>query len=82
MWCPSSIFTTARGGGLIRRMSMENPLWGAPRIHGELANGGDHKQVHRGNAWGMIPINEQGCAGLSPSSANRTQIIRHPWRTS
>src|SRR6201994_2958631 len=22
--------------GLIRRMNMENPLWGAPRIHGEL----------------------------------------------
>ena len=22
--------------GLVRRMSMENPLWGAPRIHGEL----------------------------------------------
>src|SRR5260370_21332337 len=22
--------------GLIRRMSVENPLWGAPRIHGEL----------------------------------------------
>src|SRR5215831_17855582 len=22
--------------GLIRRMSQENPLWGAPRIHGEL----------------------------------------------
>ena len=21
---------------LIRRMSIENPLWGAPRIHGEL----------------------------------------------
>jgi hypothetical protein len=21
---------------LIRRMSVENPLWGAPRIHGEL----------------------------------------------
>jgi hypothetical protein len=21
---------------LIRRMSTENPLWGAPRIHGEL----------------------------------------------
>jgi hypothetical protein len=22
--------------GLIRRMSLDNPLWGAPRIHGEL----------------------------------------------
>ena len=22
--------------GLIRRMSFENPLWGAPKIHGEL----------------------------------------------
>jgi hypothetical protein len=22
--------------GLIRRISVENPLWGAPRIHGEL----------------------------------------------
>jgi hypothetical protein len=22
--------------GLIRRMSVENPLWGGPRIHGEL----------------------------------------------
>ena len=21
---------------LVRRMSIENPLWGAPRIHGEL----------------------------------------------
>jgi hypothetical protein len=21
---------------LVRRMSVENPLWGAPRIHGEL----------------------------------------------
>src|ERR1700676_2073387 len=25
---------------LIRRMSAENPLWGAPRIHGELLKGG------------------------------------------
>jgi hypothetical protein len=24
---------------LIRRMSIENPLWGAPRIHGELLSG-------------------------------------------
>src|SRR5258705_9324346 len=27
---------STRSCGLIRRMSMENPLWGAPRIHGEL----------------------------------------------
>ena len=41
-WCWKS---RTRGGrpqietdlrGLIRRMSIENPLWGAPRIHGEL----------------------------------------------
>jgi hypothetical protein len=46
---------------LIRRMRMENPLWGAPRIHGELlklgfevaqssvstwSNGGGHRSVH------------------------------------
>ena len=29
---------------LIRRMSMENPLWGAPRIHGEL---GPWIKIHR-----------------------------------
>ena len=22
--------------GLVRRMALENPLWGAPRIHGEM----------------------------------------------
>ena len=38
--------------GLIRRMSMENPLWGAPRIHGELLKLGfevahfGRRQVH------------------------------------
>src|SRR3974390_130266 len=26
--------------GLVRRMSLENPLWGAPRIHGELLKPG------------------------------------------
>src|SRR5262249_22302324 len=29
-------------GALIRRMSKDNPLWGAPRIHGELLKLGIH----------------------------------------
>src|SRR5712664_2666105 len=31
-WFPSMLQVLT----IIRRMSMENPLWGAPRIHGEL----------------------------------------------
>src|ERR1700739_3592305 len=43
--------------GLIRRMSMENPLWGAPRIHGELLKlGFDVAQSsvakYMGKRWG------------------------------
>jgi hypothetical protein len=48
----------SRGGrpvearSLIRRMSLKNPLWGAPRIHGEMAKLGyaiapvDCRQIH------------------------------------
>jgi hypothetical protein len=28
--------STQTCGALIRRISVDNPLWGAPRIHGEL----------------------------------------------
>src|SRR6195256_6484646 len=37
-WFPSTlnVLTIIRPRALIRRMSIENPLWGAPRIHGEL----------------------------------------------
>ena len=39
MEIPSARWPTTdrqRGSDLIRRMSIENPLWGAPKIHGEL----------------------------------------------
>jgi hypothetical protein len=34
---------------LIRRMSFENPLWGAPRIHGELLKLGIEIAWQRGS---------------------------------
>jgi hypothetical protein len=37
---------------LIRRMSIENPLWGAPRIHGELLKlGFEVAQSSVANSW-------------------------------
>ena len=41
---------------LIRTMSQANPLWGAPRIHGELQKLGDRAQsVHRREVHGASP---------------------------
>jgi putative transposase len=34
--CPGRPKTSAEIRALIRQMSRANPLWGAPRIHGEL----------------------------------------------
>jgi hypothetical protein len=50
---------------LIRRMSVENPLWGAPRIHGELLKLGF--EVAQSSV-------EQGCAVSRP--VQRTGVIR------
>ena len=62
--------TNSRGGRpqiqtelrtLIRQMSMENPLWGAPRIHGELLKLGfqscavECRQIHGQAAWAAKP---------------------------
>jgi hypothetical protein len=47
---------------LIRQMSIENPLWGAPRIHGELLKLGsvERRQIHGQAGWtaksGMAPF--------------------------
>src|ERR1700741_5087889 len=34
--CPGRSKTSDEIRDLIRRMSLDNPLWGAPRVHGEL----------------------------------------------
>ena len=43
----------------IRRMSVDNPLWGAPRIHGELldARRSDHVTLMRGAAALAVATN-------------------------
>jgi hypothetical protein len=47
---------------LIRRMSVDNPLWGAPRIHGELlklgfevAQSSVAKYIHAQALWTALP---------------------------
>src|SRR6266478_1892639 len=46
---------------LIRRMSAENPLWGAPRIHGELLKLGfevrsvERREIHGQAMWTAVP---------------------------
>src|SRR4029434_11183827 len=43
---------------LIRQMSIENPLWGAPRIHGELLKLGsvERRQIHGQAGWTAAPF--------------------------
>jgi len=55
---------------LIRRMSIENPLWGAPRIHGELLKlGFDCRTVERRQVYGE--------ATGGPSQGWRTFLRNH-----
>ena len=52
---------------LIRRMSMENPLWGAPRIHGELLK--DRTPVNRG-----VPLE---CDAALPHPRSGSDLRQH-----
>ena len=55
---PGRVRITTELRALIRRMSVENPLWGAPRIHGELLKLGfevERRQVHGQTAGATQP---------------------------
>jgi hypothetical protein len=56
---------------LIRRMSQENPLWGAPRIHGELlkleCDGPPNGRMDRASDYRGLPL-ERGATVPDPGS--------------
>src|SRR5439155_14769995 len=58
LWRPAQIDADLRA--LIRRMSGENSLWGAPRIHGELLKLGlrgrsvERREVHGQAMWTAV----------------------------
>jgi hypothetical protein len=66
-------------GALIRRMSMENPLWGAPRIHGELLKlGVRDRAVGRCQVHGPATRStKSGMAHLSAQPRARHRRHRH-----
>jgi transposase InsO family protein len=57
---------------LIRRMSAANPLWGAPRIHGELLKLGITVSQATVSKYMLRPRRP-------PSQAWRTFLKNHPW---
>jgi hypothetical protein len=68
--------------GLIRQMSMENLLWGAPRIHGELLKLGFSVAQSRRQVHGQAPrASKSGMADLSakPGAGHRRHgFVRGP----
>jgi hypothetical protein len=64
---------------LIRRMSIENPLWGAPRIHGELSSGLRSRSRASPSTWssGMVC---RARGGAPSCAATRPTLL--PWTCS
>src|SRR5215470_11751384 len=58
---------------LIRRMSAENPLWGAPRIHGELLNLGF--EVGQSSVAKYMAPARAGEAGSSPAPVTLFEMV-------
>ena len=71
--------TSAEVRALIREMSIANPLWGAPRIHGELLKLGiDVGQTTRGKIHGEEKTaTVAGLEDLSSQSCRRHRIDGH-----
>ena len=66
---------------LIRRMGLENPLWGAPRIHGELLKLGSRSSSRRlPSTWpsvgqeGLARRGRRSCATMRPALAPWTSL--------
>jgi putative transposase len=71
--CPGRPKTSAEIRALIRRMSRANPLWGAPRIHGELLKLGI--DVSQATVGRHLPHRRN-----APSSTWRTYNSHHSGR--
>ena len=65
---------------LIRRMSVENPLWGAPRIHGELLKLGiEVAQSTVASTWPSVGLDR---ARHGRRSCATMQLASAPWTSS
>ena len=63
---------------LIRRMSIENPLWGAPRIHGERSRSGSRSRSRASpNTWLSDAGRQARVGGPFCATARQTLPRRH-----
>jgi len=63
---------------LIRQMSVANPLWGAPRIHGEMLKlGMEVSQASVGDIWSGDIVRPTNLAGLLVQSSGRHRRHRY-----